>query len=771
MEGSGLNINVADVANARRIVNLAVNRLNMVPNASIASQRRSLLGGGQQYSGERDYNTVLGRDEEISFDKYLRLYERGGIAGQLIDGFAQDTWGEPPQITEDGSDETEFVKVWDELVQRLHIWDVLSRADALSGIGQYGALMFGLAGSEDPAEPVKRNSIKGPEGLLWLRPFHQGDAEIAGFDRNEQSERCGFPESYRITMDAESDAIEVHQSRVLHLCWHRTSSEVYGRPWLERAYDTLMDMLYKILGGSAESYWLNQRKPTLLTTQEGWDFDVNDSTDMDSVEDQLQALVHDLGRFLIAPGWGVQEIASPAVADPQGPFGVHMDNIAGTTRMPKHIMLGSAAGELASSQADDRRWAGVIRRRQNTYAQPRILERFIDRLIWFGVLPQPANGYEIGAEDDEGRRNWPSIIQMTAEQEAAIAQQRATAVKQFQDPTTGDMDLTKKERRVILGVTPEVPEGMEDDEPEQPAAVPEAQPGAEPEAEPEAPEPGPVDDVPELTPPEPVGEPDEETEAARVNALFVGSHEPTIVTSICPLPDCNSTTAESYPGHGPLLRCTECKRTYDPTVEGAGGNIIQTQAKKGPGPGWWGPPKGTHGRGSSGGDIGVELTGFTKEEELEIKAALDAMPLKDVEGLGRIAADHTLERRNVSGKYVPEIKTDYHTTPPTVYLAPGKVTKALVLHEMGHHVTIGQHNRYHTQQGVRQAINDKLLPVLKSGEYGSLASLGLRRYSVSRATEFLADLYVLRSRGYTSQLEDLADSVYDVLDMDIEEWF
>ena len=55
-----------------------------------------------------------------------------------------------------------------------------------------------------------------------------------------------------------------------------------------------------------------------------------------------------------------------------------------------------------------------------------------------------------------------------------------------------------------------------------------------------------------------------------IASLFIGSHTPVIVDSVCPL--CVFVKAESYDGHGPLLRCAspKCKKTYDPTVEGVG---------------------------------------------------------------------------------------------------------------------------------------------------------------------------------------------------------
>jgi hypothetical protein len=579
-----------------QLVQLSMQRQRLAPNvnASDPFQRRHSGPGRRTYQGARDYGTVLGRSDDLDFQDYHDLYQRGGLAGNVIDVRANDTWGEPPTVTEDDNAETEFVKAWDDLAREFSVWDVLRRADALSGIGEYGALLFGLAGKDDLSEPVEKGSLDGLNGLLYLRPFHQGGAEIAKSDDDRQSKRCGFPLLYDVQL-AEDERVEVHWTRMLHLVEFRMDSEILGRPWLMRPYDTLMDMIYKILGGSAEAAWLNMRKGAVIGPKEGYDWDLDDATERADFTDQLEAYAHDLARFLLSGGVEVQEIGGADVWDPRSAFDIHVDVISAESRIPKHILLGSAAGELASSESDDRRWAGTIRRRQNNYAGPRVLSPFAKRLVWYGILPEPKAEIAIGELDDRGKRNWPSIIQMTDEQSANVVLRRASAVKQLADPATGTVDLSPKERRVLLGQPADVPEDMRGDvegmpEPPEPEAV--TEPGMD--GVPEMPR-----EEPEII--EPPGEPDEETERARMNemvaqqmqdilrplgayldpvsdpeeamrlnALFTASHTPVIVPSACPLPDCGGLEAESYEGHGPLLRCAKCKKTYDPTVEGVG---------------------------------------------------------------------------------------------------------------------------------------------------------------------------------------------------------
>ena len=43
------------------------------------------------------------------------------------------------------------------------------------------------------------------------------------------------------------------------------------------------------------------------------------------------------------------------------------------------------------------------------------------------------------------------------------------------------------------------------------------------------------------------------------------SHQPVVVNRTCPL--CGADTAYRYDGHGPLLVCAGCDKTYNPEVE------------------------------------------------------------------------------------------------------------------------------------------------------------------------------------------------------------
>jgi len=70
-----------------------------------------------------------------------------------------------------------------------------------------------------------------------------------------------------------------------------------------------------------------------------------------------------------------------------------------------------------------------------------------------------------------------------------------------------------------------------------------------------------VSDVGEIIEPPTQAEADNAPTAAHLGE----SHTPVLIAHTCPL--CGHAEAESYAGHGPLLRCAGCGKTYDPEVE------------------------------------------------------------------------------------------------------------------------------------------------------------------------------------------------------------
>ena len=94
-----------------QMVRLSAERQRLMPNAASFQRTHGGTGGHDTtYDGARRYSTVLGRKAELEFQDYYSMYDRGGLAGTIIDVRADDTWGEPPAVTEDDNEDTEFVQ-------------------------------------------------------------------------------------------------------------------------------------------------------------------------------------------------------------------------------------------------------------------------------------------------------------------------------------------------------------------------------------------------------------------------------------------------------------------------------------------------------------------------------------------------------------------------------------------------------------------------------------------------------------------------------------
>lgn len=417
------------------------------------------FGQTTAYEGARQYYKVLGYSEgEISVEDCYQRYNRQDIAGAVVDLPAMDTWRKPPLVSEQGRTDTEFAKAWKQLTEQreLGVWAKLTRADRISGIGRYGGLLLGINDNQELDKPVQKpegeNGSTGLKKLLYLRPFSEATVKIKQVEKDAKNPRFGKPLIYSFAFeDKDGNLTPVHYTRVLHIADGKTESDVYGTPRLQRVFNRLDDMI-KIVGGSAEATWLGMRPGTLLTPREGYEMpDPDDTAAQQKIEEEIENYTHDVLRFLMLEGMEAKQLGPSEVVDVSDAFEVVLSLIAAASRIPKRILEGSAKGELAAAKEDMRQWAGEIRTRQETYAEPEILRPFIDMLIEYSILPRPANGYTIGELGADKNWHWPSIIEMDEQQKAEIAKAKAEAIAALSDELK-QYPMTDDEKREIIGL-------------------------------------------------------------------------------------------------------------------------------------------------------------------------------------------------------------------------------------------------------------------------------------------------------------------------------
>lgn len=380
---------------------------------------------GKQFDTQRDVWKTLGYDDTITTNKYWEAYHRADLAGRIVDLPAVATWRRRPEVkeNENPNEQTDFEAEFERLADRLNLWWSLERADRISGIGRYGVLLIGST-KKDLKQPL--GQFDGPEDVLWVEPYWEGDVEVHQIDGDHTSRTFRQPLTYKINLTPEITTTNrikepernetgtvVHASRVIHIAEALHSNKVHGIPRLRRVWNLLDDLL-KAVGGTAESFW--------KVADRGIHADVRDpeanldQDDLDNLGTRLDEYVHNMRRFIQTSGVDIKSIGSDA-PDPSGIFNSIISLISGTTGIPKRILLGSEEGELASSQ-DENNWNSRIQERQSDFATPVILRPLIDRLVEHGALPRP----------EKVMVEWPDLLQVGGLEQSRVAQRKSSAV-------------------------------------------------------------------------------------------------------------------------------------------------------------------------------------------------------------------------------------------------------------------------------------------------------------------------------------------------------
>lgn len=411
--------------------------MNTVINAETS---RRLIARQMELDTRRDIDDECGyaSTSDLDPEQYKRLFEREAIATRVVEVLPRESWKVQPNVKEDEDSDTttEFEDAWQEIANSLDentwfksketnpIWEYLIRADVLSGIGRFGIILLGVDDGKDLKEPLE---AKKDMKLLYLRTFDESLIEITQYETDWNDHRYGEPTKYKVTfsdpnVDAQSGAgiplssKEVHWTRVVHIADNLGSSEIFGAPRMRPVFNRLVD-LRKLYGGSAEMYWRGAFPGVSIEThpQLGGDV-VIDSVGM---KRQMEDYMNGLQRYLSLVGQTANSLA-PQVVDPTPQITTQIEAICIVLGIPKRVFMGSERGELSSGQDSDT-WNDRLIFRQTNYLTPRLVAKFINRLIWLGILPEPKE-YEI---------LWPALDSMSEQEQAIVAVSKTEAMSKY----------------------------------------------------------------------------------------------------------------------------------------------------------------------------------------------------------------------------------------------------------------------------------------------------------------------------------------------------
>jgi len=413
--------------------------MRMINNAS--SEMMSRIGGrlGQSWFSDttgrarRNLYEALGYIKSPVFEDYMSRYIRGDVAKRIVDAEPNACWRLSPTITEtkvegveDSKKQTLFEKDLIALLNRMNIFHYLHRADKISGIGKYGAIMLGFDDGKEASEPMEEG---GNHELIYMMPYTEQTAAVKTWVENTKDPRYGKPETYQITTSIAGDlrqaaSIIVHHSRILHLAEECLENETYGTPRLECILNRLQD-LELVAGGSGEMFWRGALP--------GLNFKVDADADADTIDeedmlDQMDKYIHGLQRTFRTQGMDIQSIA-PSISSPKEHAAVQIMLICAAKGYPMRILNGTERGELASSQ-DESTWLSKIDTRREMYVEPMILIPFINKMIKYGVLSAPGeNGFTV---------IWPDLFNPSAKDKATTSVNKAQALQYYMNSPGAD---------------------------------------------------------------------------------------------------------------------------------------------------------------------------------------------------------------------------------------------------------------------------------------------------------------------------------------------
>ena len=403
---------------------------------------------GITFKGKRDTYEIFGYQRQITNKDYRDRYARGDIATRIVDCFPKACWRDGAKIQEDPDPKvsTDFEDAFISLNTRLHLWSTFERANILARLGTYSVLLIGSKDGRLDQELPKGSS---PDDIIFVTPFSGGggpaqrtpsgssssymDATIQSFETDPSNPRFGLPLTYQLQrLDVASPAMQkpVHWSRIIHVAEGTLDDEIYGQPCLENIWNRLDDW-DKVMGGGAEAFF--QRANAGLNLNLDKDVAIATTPDKESeqaLKDEFEDYSNNITRLLKTRGMDVKQLGSD-VADFSKSADAIITAIAGAKGIPKRILTGSEMGQLASGQDRDN-WDTQIQDYRTSFAGPRIVRQFIDRLIAYGYLPTPVQ-YEIV---------WPTVSNLTEDEKAQGAQKWA-AVNQ----TAGRMVFSPDEIR------------------------------------------------------------------------------------------------------------------------------------------------------------------------------------------------------------------------------------------------------------------------------------------------------------------------------------
>lgn len=467
-----LNVDLSSKSTTRQDLGLE----QMVRKMTTNSLRDVITRGGYGEDIIDTMNNSFAYKPVLHYDDYLRAYERQGIAKRIIDATVDFTWKQLPNVIDEEEDANEDVKINNKtrnavkksseqltefeqgiyaLQTNFPLLKLCKKADRLSCLGRFSLIVIGTKVKDN--NPDNKSNLNDPSRelpagesineLSYIRVFSEKEVMINRWEEDRSNPRYGLPTEYTVTLkngDKQATPYQVHWSRCIHIAEDVLDNDVYGIPKLEPVFNYLQDLL-KVVGGSAEMFWLGAYQGLVFNVKEGYELG---ETEAIALENEIQNYVDKLQRFMKTRGVDVESLSTPT-ADPNGNFDVIIKLISGSSSIPVRILIGAENGVYAGSTDQDT-FFSYINSRRKEFADEVILRPFIDRLVDYGYIKKASN--------NEYYLRWEPLFEESKTEQLQNGLTQINILKAA-SPIGDPMELTTVEEvRELAGLPAEIPE-------------------------------------------------------------------------------------------------------------------------------------------------------------------------------------------------------------------------------------------------------------------------------------------------------------------------
>lgn len=410
-------------------------------------------------------------EEQFSFEAFYLRYERQAEARAIIDKPVSDTWQDSPDILDEKyKDEEHEESAFEERVLEFMEGEYTRRkpihrlavADKLARLGKYSVLVLGTSDGRDLSKPLYENEFNGLDDLNYMAVFGEDRIVDITIDTDMSSPRFRLPEQFEIiTQELEDDNVSneefesetIHHSRVIHIPEGTLESDLEGTPALKPVFHELLN-IDKIKAASGEGYWragyqgLLVQPPEDPRSGERMKF----SDDAEGVQEEIEDFIDNFKRT-IATRAEVTPLSNN-VGNPNPHLEANYEAIAAALDLPKSILTGEDRADTASSE-DVRQWHQKIGQRRNSFAEPVIVRPLINKLIKYGILPEP--------EGDGFIVDWKPLDELTEKQQWDLRSSKAGVLTSLAPGGDPERIASLPELRMVMDWGPEIGSEIDDD--------------------------------------------------------------------------------------------------------------------------------------------------------------------------------------------------------------------------------------------------------------------------------------------------------------------